>query len=220
MSADAAPASPADNPPERRTCTKCSAEKVVSPETWPYRKGRRGIYQAHGGRCLECEKKRKAEYEERRDSIAKQLLDTPAPEKGKAGAKRASLHEASKLDVAKALKAGSLSLNAVAPAVMARVLEYLEDPDHEHHLWALELLAQRILPRKLYEELGGQAAGVGALQDKRPMFVVNVLPAGNGQPGETYEHEVPALAAPPDEPEVEEVPAAPVVEEVAPDPFT
>lgn len=186
----------ADNPQEKRTCTKCNAERVVTPETWPYRKGRTGHYQAHGGRCMECEKKRKAEYEKRRDSIASQLIETPVPEKGKAGEKRSALTEASKLDVAKALKAGSLSLNAVAPAVMARVLEYLEDPESEHHLWALELLAQRILPRKLYEELGGQAAGVGALNDKRPTFIVNVLPATPGAQGNVYENEVPQIAAP------------------------
>ena len=61
--------------------------------------------------------------------------------------------------------------------VMATVLEYATNRNHELHKWALELLAERILPRKLYEELGGRAAGVGSLNDKRPVFQVNILPA-------------------------------------------
>jgi len=88
------------------------------------------------------------------------------------------------------LKAGSFALNHAAPGVMARIMEYLEDPEHKHHLWALELFAQRILPRKLYEELGGQAAGVGALSDRRPMFVLNVLPASPSAPqGTVYDQD-------------------------------
>jgi len=83
-----------------------------------------------------------------------------------------------------------VSLNQAAPGVMARIMEYLEDPEHKHHLWALELFAQRILPRKLYEELGGQAAGVGALSDRRPMFVLNVMPATPGAPqGTVYDQD-------------------------------
>jgi hypothetical protein len=187
-------------PKEERTCTKCEARKVVTPETWPYRKGREGRYQAHGGVCLECDKKRKAVYDERRKAIAAGIIAPAGPEEGKPDEKRSALVKASKLDVARALKAGSNTLNHLAPSVMARVMEYLEDPEHKHHLWALELLAQRILPRKLYEELGGQAAGVGALGDKRPMFVLNVLPAGPGASaeGQVYDQEgnVQLLAAP------------------------
>ncbi|MDO8597797.1 MAG: hypothetical protein Q7R45_14400 [Sulfuricaulis sp.] len=177
-----APAS-ADNPQESRTCTKCEATKVISPESWPYRKGRQGHYQAYGGLCLECEKARKAAYDERRKAIAAGVVATPVPATGTPDEKRKALKQANKLDVAQALKAGSLVLNQLAPGVMARIAEYLEDPEHKHHIWALELLAQRILPRKLYEELGGQAAGVGALQDRRPMFVLNVLPANPSAPG-------------------------------------
>jgi len=175
----------ADNPQEARTCTKCEANKVISPEAWPYRKGREGRYQAYGSICLECEKKRKAAYEDRRKAIATGVAAaTPVPAKGVTDeTQRKALKQANKLDVAQALKAGSIALNQVAPGVMARIMEYLEDPEHKHHLWALELLAQRILPRKLYEELGGEAAGVGALSDRRPMFVLNVLPASPGTPG-------------------------------------
>lgn len=188
-----------DNPQEKRTCSKCNAEKVVSPATWPHRKGREGHYQAHGLRCLDCEKKRKAEYEKRRDDIAQMIAKPPeAPATGKPEDKRKALTAASKLDVAQALKAGSLVMNQVAPAVLSRLLEYMEDPDSEHHQWALELLAQRILPRKLYEELGGQAAGAGSLVDKRPTYVLNVSVASPGAPGATYENEVPLLSLAPE----------------------
>ena len=196
----------ADHPQEKRTCAKCSAEKVVTPETWPYRKGRTGQYQAHGARCLECEKKRKAEYEARRDKIAV-AIQTPPPDKEK-GDKRKE-----RLDVTAALKAGGHVLNTYAPSALARLLEYAEDPESEHHQWALELLLQRILPRKLFEELGGQAAGVGALTDKRPQVIVNVLPTGGAAPGVTYENgegaasgmlsvvATPALEAPEEQPD-------------------
>jgi hypothetical protein len=183
---------PQEDSQESRTCTKCDATKVTSPANWPHRKGRQGHYLAYGSICMECEKKRKAAYEERRKSIATGVVAaTPVPAKGTTDDKqRKALKSANKLDIAQALKAGSIAMNQVAPGVMARIMEYLEDPEHRHHLWALELLAQRILPRKLYEELGGQAAGVGALQDRRPMFVLNVLPAQpGGQQGNVYDQE-------------------------------
>lgn len=189
----------ADNPQEKRTCRKCDAEKVVSPLTWPHRKGRQGHYQAHGAICMDCEKVRKSEYEERRDSIAKRVIGTD-PVKAKSDkpqtADRKAIAESSKMDVARALKAGSITLNDIAPAVMAKMLEYFEDDTSPHHEWAMEFLAQRIMPRKLYEELGGQAAGVGALQDKRPQFILNINTAQPGASGAVYENEVPALSAP------------------------
>lgn len=132
---------------------------------------------------MECEKLRKAAYEERRKSIATGVAATLVPETGTPDEKRKALKSASKLDVAQALKAGGIAINQAAPGVLARIMEYIEDPEHQHHQWALELFAQRILPRKLFEELGGQAAGVGALNDRRPLFVLNVLPASVAAPG-------------------------------------
>jgi hypothetical protein len=180
----------AANPQETRTCSKCDATKVIAPSTWPHRKGRQGHYLAYGTTCMECEKVRKAAYEERRKSIATGVAATLVPETGTPDEKRKALKQANKLDVAQALKAGGIAINQAAPGVLARLMEYIEDPDHPHHQWALELFAQRILPRKLFEELGGQAAGVGALNDRRPLFVLNVLPAGVSAPGgAVYDHE-------------------------------
>jgi hypothetical protein len=189
------------NPQESRTCRKCTETKVVTADTWPYRSSRKGQpYQAYGQVCLACEKKRKQEYEARRDKIAAMVKAPAAPETDKAGAKR----KPNRLDVDQALKAGSRVLNEYAPSVLARVLEYADDPYHEHHLWAIELLAQRILPRKLYEELGGQAAGVGSLQDKRPQFQINILPAspapeGRVIPGQAEVETVELLPSPQEE---------------------
>lgn len=175
-SSDAANA-PAPPPEEKRTCRRCNETKVVKPETWVYRPDRKKQYLAYGTVCLACEKARKAEYEKRRDQIVAELAPPKPNSKEKPEEARKTLTAASKLDVAQALKAGSRVINEYAPAVLARMLEYLEDPTSEHHTWALEFFAQRIMPRKLYEELGGAAAGIGSLQDKRPQFVIQVLPA-------------------------------------------
>jgi hypothetical protein len=183
--------------PEQRTCRECSATKAVSPETWPYRnKGKGTPYQAHGLRCLDCEKKRKAVFDARRRSIASLVDELPSlpPGKGEDKSKQTEAIRSSKLDVAKALKAGARVLNEYAPSVLARVLEYADDPEHEHHLWALEILVQRILPRKLFEELGGQAAGIGSLEKQRPTYLIQVLPANADQPaGRVVEGEVKLL---------------------------
>lgn len=187
---------PTSAAPETRQCIKCSATKVLSPETWPYKKGRTGQYQAHGNTCRECDRKRQAAYELRRDKI-KAITATAADDSPDA-------KKAAKLDVAKALKAGGRVLNEFAPNVLARVLEYAEDPDHPLHQWALDKLVDRILPRKLYEELGGQAAGVGGLHDKRPQYLIQVLPASSepSPTGRVIEGEVQTvqvLPAPPKE---------------------
>lgn len=174
---------PAPDAPESRDCAKCGETKTVSPETWPYRKGRTGRYQAYGAVCAVCERARKAAYEARRDKI-KVLAEAPATE--------GDDKKQAKLDVAKALKAGGRVLNEYAPSVLARLIEYSEDPDHPLHQWALDKLVDRVLPRKLYEELGGQAAGVGGLNDKRPVFNIQILPA-QAEPGRTVEGAVTAV---------------------------
>jgi hypothetical protein len=162
--------------PEPRTCAKCSETKAVTPETWVYKKARSGRYEPHGNTCRACDRKRQAEYEARRDKI-KALADAPLP------ADEKEAKAAAKLDVAKALRAGGKVLNEYAPSILARLLQYSEDPDHPLHQWALDKLVDRVLPRKLYEELGGQAAGVGGLNDKRPQYLIQVLPAQQAAPG-------------------------------------
>ena len=168
-------------PPEQRTCRDCNQTKVVSPETWPYRSRDKGKpYQAHGARCRLCESARKAKYDRRKDEVAQLIAeDVPAadPTPAKGSDKRKTEVEQAKLDAAKSLKLGSRVLNTAAAGVMARILEWAEDEADDNHRWAVQFLAERILPRKLYEELGGQAAGIGQLSDKRPVFNIQILPA-------------------------------------------
>lgn len=160
------------------------------------------MYAAAGNVCRACDKLRKADYEQRRGDIvalvaAKEPKDTDAK----------SAREQSKLDAALALKLGARALNQIAPSVIARLAQYAEDPDSNFHGMALEFFAQRIAPRKLYEELGGEAAGLGELSARRPTFVVNIHPAAPKKVGQVVEGTVtevqihPALPAPEQESE-------------------
>lgn len=180
----------ADNPREKRTCRICKEEKEVVPETWVYRRSKdTGRYHAEGTLCLVCDNRRKKEYRKRRDAIAHEVVATQQEAKSPSG-KATSLAAAKKLDVQQALKAGSIAVNQLAPGVMARLMEYLEDPDHKHHMWAMDKLVDRILPLKLYQELGSEAAGGGGLGDRRPQFILNVLPASPERPtGQVYDQD-------------------------------
>jgi hypothetical protein len=204
MGEPAATAQPGpDNPPpqavEQRTCRVCEETKAVSPETWPYRSKRPGApYKAVGRVCGACEAKRKVEYDMRRTLIAEFAADVPPePLKGNSSdkTKQRDAVNQSKLDVAAALKAGSRALNEIAPNVLARIICWAEDTQHEQHVWANEFLANRILPKKLFEELGGEAAGLGSLQDKRPQYIIQILPATTDAPGRVIDavHTVEAL---------------------------
>ena len=84
----------------------------------------------------------------------------------------------SRLESALALKQGAQFLNVHAQSALTRLAEWMEDPESPHHLWAVQFIAERALPRKLYESLGEAAAGVGGAVKERPTFIVNVLPAG------------------------------------------
>jgi hypothetical protein len=162
---------------EHRTCHNCNATKPVAAGVWAFKPGGAPLKI-----CFACQQARKADSHAQRAMQALQPLatDTKPPAKKEPPADVAEVKKEAKLDVAKALKIGARITNDHAEMVMARVLQYANDPTHELHKWALELLAERILPRKLYEELGGQAAGVGSLNDKRPMFNINILPAVPG----------------------------------------
>jgi hypothetical protein len=164
--------------PETRTCHNCNTAKPVVTGSWAFKPGGSPLKI-----CLSCQQARKADSHAQR-AIQSHLAPSSKPlAKKEAPADAVEVKKEARLDVAKALKIGARITNDHAEMVMARVLQYANDPAHELHKWALELLAERILPRKLYEELGGQAAGVGSLNDKRPVFQVNILPATPEQKG-------------------------------------
>jgi hypothetical protein len=146
----------------RHVCRNCNEEKPVVPGAWAFKPGGDPLQI-----CLVCQTMRKAESKAAREN-------KPGPD-GKPKTPKEIRGDA-KLDIAKALKSGAAIANEYVDAVMSRVLQYASDPTHRLHGWALEFLAERVMPKKLYEDLGGQAAGVG-LGDKRPQFVIQVLPA-------------------------------------------
>jgi hypothetical protein len=151
---------------ERRTCANCNETKPVVPGAWAFKPGGDPLQI-----CLVCQTMRRAE-----SRAAKKQDSSDKPKTPKA------IREDAKLDVAKAFRTGAAIANEYVDLVMARVLQYASDPKHHLHAWALQFLAERIMPRKLYEELGGQAAGVGGLNDKRPVFNIQILPAQPSEP--------------------------------------
>ena len=169
--------------PEIRACSNCNNLVQVDPLNWAYRDGK------PLGICLACQTKAKTRQRERELRAATAAPGQPVPTAVKRKTvetkpvAKAEAKAISKLEAVHALKAGATVLNEQAAFVMAKIVEYASNPEHKYHLWALELMAQRILPRKLYEELGGQAAGVGSLADKRPTFQINILPSAPAEAG-------------------------------------
>jgi hypothetical protein len=151
----------------RHVCRNCNEEKPVTPGSWAFKPGGDPLQI-----CLVCQTLRKTEAKTARETArtAGYKPQTPKEIRGDA-----------KLDIAKALRTGANIANQYVDLVMARVLQYAADPEHRLHGWALQFLAERVMPRKLYEDLGSAAAGSG-LGDKRPQFVIQVLPAQQEQP--------------------------------------
>ena len=57
------------------------------------------------------------------------------------------------------LRDGASVLNEAAPDIMATILGYARNPKHPHHEWALKLIAERVIPRKMYADLGARMTG-------------------------------------------------------------
>lgn len=158
---------PLPQPGTRHLCRNCNEEKPVTPGAWAFKPGGDPLQI-----CLVCHTQRKVEAKAAREA-------KPGPD-GKPKTPKEIRGDA-KLDIAKALKSGAAIANEYVDIVMARVLQYAADPEHRLHGWALQFLAERVMPRKLYEDLGSAAAGTG-LTDKRPQFILQVLPAQPDQP--------------------------------------
>ena len=87
------------------------------------------------------------------------------------------------LDIARALRIGAARLNESVEGILATILEYAANTQSPHHEWALKLIAERVIPKKLYEDLGGQAAGIKAGQGTvRPSITVIVQQATPASP--------------------------------------
>ena len=175
-----------------RECTKCRQEKPYTIEHWPNAKGN-----AVGSVCRLCSRLRKRDFDlsykqkrvaARTQSMA-QLAETPAVAPAKSVA--VSLSRDAKdgelplrqLEVAKALRVGAKRLNEAAQGILETILEYAGNSQSPHHEWALRLVAERVIPRKLYEDLGAQAAGIKAGQGTvRPAVTIIVQGASPAAP--------------------------------------
>jgi len=173
---------------DARVCSTCQDIKLYTTEHWPELHGR-----AVGSVCRLCARLRKrgfdASYKNERVAARTQTLASlanalTAPASAVVASKIKDTLAAEvplrQLEVAKALRAGSTLLNENARKILDTVLKYATDPSSPHHEWALRLMVERVLPKKLYEDLGAHAAGIssgGAGGANRPSVTIIVQPA-------------------------------------------
>lgn len=176
--------------PGYRVCLRCGVEKEWTLPNWPERQG-----QPVGRVCRPCSTARKRAFDrtyKAREAAASapnlaeltaanpptpaEVEIAPQPKPTKKGGVAVS-----KLEAARALQMGAIALTDHARTVLERVFRYAHDPNSPHHEWAMKLVVDRLLPRKLYEDLGGQAAGIkpGA-NTPRPAVYISVNAAEPG----------------------------------------
>ena len=171
---------------ETRQCRMCKSILPYTTEHWPASVGK-----AVGTVCRLCSRNRKRDFDRkykemrvaaRTQSLAS-LADTPPPAAtGRSvpttGNARPGELPVRQLEVAKALRVGAARLNEKAEDILRTILDYASNSQSPHHEWALRLVAERVIPKKLYEDLGGQAAGIKAGQGAvRPAVTIIVQPA-------------------------------------------
>lgn len=174
-----------------RQCYLCKTEKPYTPEHFPATRGA-----AVGNACRACARTRKRDYEAKYKALraaarAAGAASLSAATKTPAGGTAVSTSKDGKLgelpvrqlSVAKALRVGAEQLNEAAYGILATILEYASNTQSPHHEWALKLIAERVIPKKLYEDLGSQAAGIKAGQGTvRPAITVIVQQAAPAPP--------------------------------------
>ena len=176
---------------ETRQCHFCDSVLPYTPEHYPATRGK-----PTGNACRVCSRNRKRVFDAKyrglraaaRAQGATSLTDTTNPPAGAAvvsTARDAKPGELSvrRLDIAKALRHGADRLNESVEGILATILEYAGNTQSPHHEWALKLVAERVIPKKLYEDLGSQAAGMKAGQGTvRPSITVIVQQAAPASP--------------------------------------
>jgi hypothetical protein len=187
------PENPDGDGPVEKECVRCKQSHPYTIEHWPATNGR-----AVGLVCRLCSRSRKRDfdrsYQQTRVAARTQdlasLTGTQPPAARVANvpttrdARKGEL-KLRQLDVAQALRVGADAINNNAREVIMRVFEYAATPSNPHHEWALRLIADRIIPRKLYEDLGSAAAGIKAGQGNvRPAVTIIVQPAAMPAPVE------------------------------------
>lgn len=181
--------------PAEALCSVCLELKPLTVEHWPKLKGK-----PHGNRCRLCARAGKKDFDrnakQTRVAARLQTLATLAeamPEpasKGVVAATREKLPAElplRQLQIVQALREGAQLLNERARTTLERLFRYAETPTHPHHEWALKLIADRLMPRKLYEDLGARDAGLGKVGEggARPSVTIIVQPATAPTPAES-----------------------------------
>ena len=179
------------DPKQPRHCKICNQTVAeINPSTWPHSLGK-----PLGAVCRPCARARKREFdaqykkarmEARAAGVATldpQTATTQAGLGGGAVAKVSSEHnrlpgelDMRKLPVARALREGAAVINEKAASIMGRLVGYADDPASPHHEWALKLLAERVIPKALFDELARkEVGGVGGAGG--PRISINIMAA-------------------------------------------
>lgn len=172
---------------ETRPCLKCGGSFPFTNEFFPTRMGK-----AFGVLCRPCAKKRRKAYEaqyqqvriaERNKRAAAAAAATPPPASGgvaaeATAAKPIALPDA-ETQLAAKMRTEIASLTEAAPQIVATILGHAKNPKHPLHEWALKFIADRVMPKKLYDDLGSQAAGSKAGRGAaRPAVTVIIQQTG------------------------------------------
>lgn len=94
-----------------------------------------------------------------------------------------------KLSTAVALKHGADVIVREAPKVLALLALYASDPESPHHVWALQLFADRILPQRAFAALAIKEAGLDEQGGATPRVTINVIassPSPSGGSGRVF----------------------------------
>jgi len=160
--------------PPMRKCKHCAETKPFAPATWVTYTGK-----TQGWMCKACDAARSSRKARRRTEVARALRKQaaggdPGIPQTRAATKAAV---AAQLDATSALREGVRKVNDTAGRVLAKVFEYALDPASPHHEWALKMVAERVMPTKMFAELGLAAAGAAGSRAGGPSIQINVLPA-------------------------------------------
>jgi len=174
-----------------QVCIDCLRSYPLTMEYWPVRGA------SMGKRCRVCAREAKRKFDEQdkqrkaaADATAKASTFVPTSETAvmTQGAVAEGAEVALPLRqtaITKALREGVRFMNAEAPTVLATLFVYIADPTHPHHEWAIKFVAERLLPRKMFESLGAKAAGIDVESGgNKPLVTIIVQPATIPQPGE------------------------------------
>lgn len=176
-----------------RVCDTCKIEKPWTLEHWPEQKG-----QPRGPRCRTCRREYKRLFDrsaakERvaastQGNVASPVTVAPPASGGDVAISKAALPaelSSQRLEATRALRVGAAVLNEKAQQALDTLFKYVGDSTSSHHEWALKLVVERLLPRKLYEDLGAKDAGVLAGEGgSRPSVTIIVQPATVPAPAE------------------------------------